>query len=38
MLGIMAAFIVVDLIYRVPNYAIVGENMVFFLVYAKLTT
>lgn len=38
MLGIMAAFIVVDLVYRVPNYAIVGENMVFFLVYAKLTT
>ncbi|MFB5675188.1 low temperature requirement protein A [Paenibacillus terreus] len=35
--GIIACFITFDLIYHVPSYAIVGEIMVFFVAYAKLT-
>ncbi|WP_440115371.1 low temperature requirement protein A [Paenibacillus sp. QZ-Y1] len=38
MLGVLGCCMIVDLIYHVPNYVIVGEVMVFFLVYAKLTT
>ncbi|MEY8748675.1 low temperature requirement protein A [Bacillales bacterium AN1005] len=38
MLGVIGTFIIIDLFYRVPNYAIVGENMAFFLIYAKMTT
>lgn len=38
MLGILACCFVIDLIFPVPNYAIVGEIMIFFIVYAKLTT
>ncbi|MBY0205684.1 low temperature requirement protein A [Paenibacillus cucumis (ex Kampfer et al. 2016)] len=38
MVGLLVAFVVVDLIYRVPGYVIMGEDMLFFLVYAKLTT
>ncbi|KRE72920.1 low temperature requirement protein A [Paenibacillus sp. Soil750] len=37
-LGIIGCFIVVDLVFHMPNYAIIGEMMVFFIVYAKLTT
>lgn len=38
LLGIIGCFITFDLIYHVPNYVIVGEIMVFFIGYAKLTT
>ncbi|OPA79100.1 low temperature requirement protein A [Paenibacillus selenitireducens] len=38
LLGILGCFITFDLIYHVPNYAIIGEIMVFFIAYAKLTT
>ncbi|KAJ3197787.1 hypothetical protein HK101_000685 [Irineochytrium annulatum] len=38
MVGLLAAFVLVDLVYRVPGYVIMGEDMLFFLVYAKLTT
>ncbi|GKS11730.1 low temperature requirement protein A [Paenibacillus chitinolyticus] len=38
LLGILGCCIALNLIYHVPNYAIVGEMMVFFIAYAKLTT
>ncbi|WP_340031635.1 low temperature requirement protein A [Paenibacillus sp. FSL K6-1122] len=38
MVGLLVAFVLVDLVYRVPAYVIMGEDMLFFLVYAKLTT
>ncbi|MEK4663328.1 low temperature requirement protein A [Priestia sp. FSL H7-0729] len=38
MVGLLVAFVLVDLVYRVPGYVIMGEDMLFFLVYAKLTT
>jgi low temperature requirement protein LtrA len=38
LLGILGFFLALDLVFYVPNYAIIGEMMVFFIVYAKLTT
>ncbi|WP_433749441.1 low temperature requirement protein A [Paenibacillus amylolyticus] len=38
MVGLLVAFVLVDLVYQVPGYVIMGEEMLFFLVYAKLTT
>lgn len=38
LLGVIGSFVALDLLYYVPNYAIAGEMMVFFIVYAKLTT
>lgn len=38
MVGLLVVFVFVDLVYRVPAYVIMGEDMLFFLVYAKLTT
>ncbi|MGO4270123.1 low temperature requirement protein A, partial [Paenibacillus sp. TAF58] len=38
LLGIIGCFMALDLVFLVPNYAIIGEMMVFFIVYAKLTT
>ncbi|WP_458464388.1 low temperature requirement protein A [Paenibacillus sp.] len=38
MVGLLVAFVLVDLVYQVPGYVIMGEEMFFFLVYAKLTT
>lgn len=38
LLGIIGCFMALDLVFHVPNYAIIGEMMVFFIVYAKLTT
>lgn len=38
LLGILACCAAFDLLYQVPNYVIVGEMMVFFISYAKLTT
>jgi len=35
---LLVAFVLVDLVCRVPGYVIMGEDMLFFLVYAKLTT
>lgn len=37
LLAIVGVSIVVDLVYHVPNYVVMGENMIFFLAYAKLT-
>lgn len=37
LVGIIGCFITFDLIYHVPSYVIVGEIMVFFVAYAKLT-
>ncbi|MFD0693407.1 low temperature requirement protein A [Paenibacillus sp. GCM10027628] len=38
LLGLLGVFFTVDLWFLVPNYMIIGELMVFFVVYAKLTT
>ncbi|QJD81947.1 low temperature requirement protein A [Cohnella herbarum] len=37
-LGLLGVFFIVDLLFLLPNYIIIGEVMVFFVVYAKLTT
>ncbi|MBD0378614.1 low temperature requirement protein A [Paenibacillus sedimenti] len=37
LLGLLGVFFTVDLFFLVPNYLIIGEVMVFFVVYAKLT-
>lgn len=37
-LGLLIAFFTLDLFLVLPNYIIIGEVMVFFVVYAKLTT
>ncbi len=36
--GLLGTFFAVDLLFLVPNYMIIGEMMLFFVVYAKLTT
>ncbi|GIP23280.1 low temperature requirement protein A [Paenibacillus sp. J22TS3] len=36
-LGLLAVFLVVDLLIPLPNYIIIGELALFFIVYAKLT-
>jgi low temperature requirement protein LtrA len=38
LLGILGVFFAVDLFFLIPNYLIIGEMMLFFVVYAKLTT
>ncbi|HEY4430522.1 MAG TPA: low temperature requirement protein A [Paenibacillus sp.] len=38
LLGILGVFFAVDLLFLIPNYLIIGEMMLFFVVYAKLTT
>ncbi|MDH6430855.1 low temperature requirement protein LtrA [Paenibacillus sp. PastH-3] len=38
LLGLLGVFFVVDLLFLIPNYLIIGEMMLFFVVYAKLTT
>ncbi|MFD0681192.1 MULTISPECIES: low temperature requirement protein A [unclassified Paenibacillus] len=38
LLGLLGVFFIVDLFFLVPNYLIIGEMMLFFVVYAKLTT
>ncbi|NQX70385.1 low temperature requirement protein A [Paenibacillus alba] len=38
LLGLLGIFFAVDLMFLLPNYIIIGEVMVFFAVYAKLTT
>lgn len=37
LLGLLGVFFTVDLFFLLPNYIIIGEVMVFFVVYAKLT-
>ncbi|MGG1663274.1 low temperature requirement protein A [Brevibacillus sp. NRS-1366] len=37
-LGLLGVFFTVDLFFSLPNYLIVGEVTLFFIVYAKLTT
>jgi low temperature requirement protein LtrA len=38
LLGLLGVFFTVDLFFLIPNYLIIGEVMVFFVVYAKLTS
>lgn len=38
LLGLLGVFFTVDLLFLIPNYLIIGEMMLFFSVYAKLTT
>jgi len=38
LLGLLSVFFTVDLFFLLPNYLIIGEMVVFFVVYAKLTT
>ncbi|SFL06395.1 Low temperature requirement protein LtrA [Paenibacillus sp. 1_12] len=38
LLGILGIFLTIDLFFLVPNYLIIGEMMLFFVVYAKITT
>ncbi|MEC0134994.1 MULTISPECIES: low temperature requirement protein A [Paenibacillus] len=38
LLGLLGVFFAVDLLFLIPNYLIIGEMMLFFVVYAKLTT
>ncbi|TXK74865.1 low temperature requirement protein A [Paenibacillus sp. N3.4] len=38
MLGLLSLLFIVNLFVQVPNYFIIGEMMVFFAVYAKVTT
>ncbi|MEK4239275.1 MULTISPECIES: low temperature requirement protein A [Paenibacillus] len=38
LLGILGVFFAVDLLFLIPNYLIIGEMVLFFAVYAKLTT
>lgn len=38
LLGLLGVFFMLDLFFPVPNYLIIGEMMLFFVVYAKLTT
>ncbi|OCT11272.1 low temperature requirement protein A [Paenibacillus pectinilyticus] len=38
LLGILGVFFGVDLVVDLPNYVIIGEMMLFFVVYAKVTT
>jgi low temperature requirement protein LtrA len=38
LLGLLGVFFTVDLFFLIPNYLIIGEMMLFFVVYAKLTT
>ncbi|SEB81335.1 low temperature requirement protein A [Paenibacillus sp. GP183] len=37
-LGLLGGFFILDLFVLVPNYMIIGEIMLFFVVYAKLTS
>ena len=37
-LGVLAVFLGLDLMFEMPNYVIIGEMMLFFVVYAKGTT
>jgi hypothetical protein len=37
LLGFLGGFFTLDLFVLVPNYIIIGEVMLFFVVYAKLT-
>ncbi|NOU66031.1 low temperature requirement protein A [Paenibacillus sp. LMG 31461] len=37
-LGVLAVFLGLDLFFKMPNYVIIGEMMLFFAVYAKGTT
>lgn len=38
LLGLLGVFFAVDLLFLIPNYLIIGEMVLFFAVYAKLTT
>lgn len=38
LLGLLGVFFAVDLLFLVPNYLIIGEMMLFFVVYSKITT
>ncbi|WP_248923861.1 low temperature requirement protein A [Paenibacillus hamazuiensis] len=38
LLGVLGCFFAVDNFFYVPNFVIVGEMMMFFVVYAKMTT
>ncbi|WP_111506397.1 low temperature requirement protein A [Paenibacillus odorifer] len=38
LLGLLGVFFAVDLLFLIPNYLIIGEIMLFFVVYAKVTT
>lgn len=38
LLGLLGVFFAVDLLFLIPNYLIIGEMMLFFVVYAKITT
>lgn len=38
LLGLLGVFFAVDLLFLIPNYLIIGEMVLFFVVYAKLTT
>lgn len=38
LLGLLGVFFAVDLLFLIPNYLIIGEMMLFFGVYAKVTT
>ncbi|MNI81273.1 hypothetical protein D3C73_1378720 [compost metagenome] len=38
MLGLFSLLFIINLFVQVPNYFIIGEMMLFFAVYAKVTT